>query len=211
MQAIDPAALRSTFAQPARVVARRRLGVAAGFVLVIAGFGCSGKITACPGPGTCDADAGPSICTSTGDCEEAISVGSPTHTTAPIDYSDPPPAGGPHNPCWTSYGVHSTEVLDENWVHNLEHGGVVFVYQCPSGCPTEAAALAALVPGRPMAVVTSYSEMGTGTGFAVVSWGHRLVTETLDVDAFALFYAEHVNHGLESVSSNPPTSCVVAP
>lgn len=151
----------------------------------------------------------PRVCTATGDCEEAVPLEPALHLTTPIDYPDPPPAGGPHNACWTTYGVHSTEVEDDNWVHNLEHGGVVFLYHCPSGCDAEVATLASLVTGRPFAVVSRYSPMPEG--FAAVAWGHRLVTDTLDVDAFELFYATHVDEAPESTSAAPPASCVVAP
>ena len=171
--------------------------------------GCVGGRVECGSGASCAADASAPVCTTTGECEESVVIGTPTHVTTPIDYADVPPAGGPHNPCWTTYGVHSTEVVDENWVHNLEHGAVVFLYSCPSGCASEVAALAALVPGRPFAVVTSYSTMPPG--FAVVSWGHRLVTPTLDVAAFTAFYMEHVDHGGESTSANPPASCNPAP
>ncbi|HEY4220339.1 MAG TPA: DUF3105 domain-containing protein [Myxococcota bacterium] len=42
-------------------------------------------------------------------------------------YQHNPPASGPHFPIWASWGVH-TDVVDRgNWVHNLEHGGIVLL------------------------------------------------------------------------------------
>lgn len=149
------------------------------------------------------------VCTSAGVCEETIPSTSRQHVPGAIDYPDPPPTGGDHNACWTTFGVHTTEVLDENWVHNLEHGGVVFVYSCPGGCAAEAAMLESLVAGRPFAVVSSYSVMPAG--FAAVSWEHRLVTPVLDLEAFIAFYDAHVDRAPESSSANPPIGCVVAP
>jgi len=157
----------------------------------------------------CAEGSGPPICTATGECEESIHVSSSAHIDTGIVYPDPPPAGGPHASCWTTFGVHSTEVADDNWVHNQEHGGVVFLYHCPAGCDAEVATLTALVAGKSFAVLSSYSLMPER--FAVTAWGHRLVTDTLDVDAFEAFYAAHVDHGPESSSGNPPSVCNPAP
>ena len=42
-------------------------------------------------------------------------------------YEANPPASGPHYPVWTDWGVHDDVVERGLWVHNLEHGGVVFL------------------------------------------------------------------------------------
>jgi hypothetical protein len=135
-----------------------------------------------------------------------VKVGEPQHFEGNINYADKPPAGGPHNPCWASYGVHDDPVPAESWVHNLEHGAVVYLYNCPDGCDDDIAALSEFVrDGRPRALLTPYADMEHR--FAVVSWGERLQTDVLDLDAFAKFYAEHQDHGLESISSGPPGGC----
>ncbi len=151
-------------------------------------------------------DSAVPICTAAGDCEESQPVVSFDHVDTPIDYPDPPPTSGPHNSCWVAYGAYDTEVADERWVHNLEHGAVVFLYDCPSGCPDEVAALEALIVGKPFAILSPYSLLPS-PGFAVVSWGRRLVTDTLDVEAFEAFYAAHVDQGGESTTAPPPASC----
>jgi hypothetical protein len=106
--------------------------------------------------------------------------------------------------------VHATAVPDERFVHNLEHGGVDFLYNCPDGCAAEQAELEGLAGGRPFAVVVPYQEMTAR--FAVVAWGYRLVTDTLDLDAFEAFYDEHVDQGPEKFPlppPGPPGSCSV--
>ena len=146
------------------------------------------------------------ICASDGACEESVTVGEPQHFSGDINYADKPPAGGPHNACWATYGVHDEPVRAENWVHNLEHGAVVYLYNCPDGCADDIADLSAFVKdGRPLALLTSYPDMTHR--FAVVAWGERLQTDVLDLDAFAAFYAQHHDHGLESIASNPPSGC----
>lgn len=130
------------------------------------------------------------------------------HVTDPIDYPDTPPTNGNHNPCWTTWGAHTEEVPDENWVHNLEHGGVVFLYDCPDGCEDDVATLTAWTATLPAGrwVLTPYSLMPDWP-FAAVSWDHRLLTGCLDTDAFQTFFDEHVGRGPEDTTSEP-TSCM---
>jgi len=88
-------------------------------------------------------------------------------------------------------------------VHNLEHGGVVFLHHCDD-CADDVAALDAFANGHAMALSTPYAALPAR--FAVVAWGVRLVSDCYDPDAFAAFYAAHVDHGPESVSGPPPAS-----
>ena len=128
------------------------------------------------------------------------------HITGPIDYPDPPPAGGNHNPCWGAWGVHDRELADELWVHNLEHGGVVYLYNCPDGCPDEIETMAEFVFGQTQALLTPYSELPTR--FGVVAWGVRLLTNCFDEATFRRFYVEHVNMGPEKIASPPSADCL---
>lgn len=150
-------------------------------------------------------DASDRVCTQCGACEETIAVTGAEHQPEPITYTDLPPAGGPHANCWTAFGVHDQQVPAARWVHNQEHGGVVFLYNCPDGCADEVSELAALASSRPFAVVVPYPEMATR--FGVVAWGQRLVSDCFDRAAFADFYARHANHGTESNLQPPPDGC----
>lgn len=140
--------------------------------------------------------------------EDEIPATSRNHTDAAITYEDRPPTGGDHNPCWATWGVHTDEVPDENWVHNLEHGGVIFLYNCPDGCPEDQLALESYVSGLPAgrALVTPYAEM-TWT-YAAVSWEHRLLLDCLDMASFQAFYDEHVANGPEVTTADPDTGCM---
>jgi hypothetical protein len=51
------------------------------------------------------------------------------HTTDPVDYTETPPAGGPHDPVWEDCGVYTQQIRNENAVHSLEHGTVWITYQ----------------------------------------------------------------------------------
>ena len=52
-----------------------------------------------------------------------------------VNYRANPPASGPHYPVWARYQEHTTAVPRPYWVHNLEHGAIVFAYRpdAPAG------------------------------------------------------------------------------
>ncbi len=155
------------------------------------------------------------VCDRCGVCEESIPPTSANHVFGTIDYPDPPPTGGDHNPCWATWGVHHDVVPPENWVHNLEHGGVVFLYRSPAelysvsaldGGPADAgiaplSEIDALVEKLPRTLDTQYAALPKP--FAVVAWGYRLVSDCVDLDAAADFYAAHFNQAPEDIPSNP--------
>jgi hypothetical protein len=145
------------------------------------------------------------LCTRCGACEEQLSVRSASHVEGDLTYADSPPTSGDHNACWAEWGVHEQALRPENWVHNLEHGGVVFLYHCETGCETEVETLTRLVESRDRALLTRYDALPTK--FAVVSWGHRLLSDCLDQRVFEDFYTVHVGNAPESLSAGPPSRC----
>lgn len=140
-----------------------------------------------------------------GDCViEALAYDSQAHVTAPIDYADRPPAGGPHDPCWATWGVHTEPVPDDNWVHNVEHGGVVYLYR--DTVPSAVEALGTLAAEKELWVlVTPYADMESAV--AAVSYGFRMTTGCVDPEAFGAFYDAHVNQAPESIPSDPGEAC----
>ena len=71
-------------------------------------------------------------------------------TCSAITYPDNPPAGGNHYQVWAAYQSFSFAVPRGFWVHNLEHGAVVYSYNCPDGCPDEVADVEALINALPV-------------------------------------------------------------
>lgn len=146
------------------------------------------------------------ICTQSGECEQHILIAGAPHQSGPIDYPIKPPPGGPHNPCWGEWGVHDKPLPAENWVHDLEHGGVVLLYHCPGKCDAEVSDLSDFVASHPRTVLTEYDDMKQR--FAAIAWGYRLLMDKdLDLDAIGDFYIEHFDHGPESIDSPPPAGC----
>jgi hypothetical protein len=52
------------------------------------------------------------------------------HVTTPVQYTESPPVGGPHDAVWADCTgtVYSVDIRNENAVHSLEHGAVWIVY-----------------------------------------------------------------------------------
>jgi hypothetical protein len=156
-------------------------------------------------------DGGEGWCTSCGGCEEMLPVTSMLHQSGRIDYPDTPPASGNHNGrCWSDWGVQDEEVPPERWVHNLEHGGVVFLHRCAEEpCDSELGTLRELVSGKRLTLLTSYTQLPTR--FAVIAWGVRLLSDCLDRDVFEAFYNTHVDHAPESIDAPPSDICANVP
>jgi len=104
--------------------------------------------------------------------------------------------------------VHETELDAENWVHNLEHGAVVFLYNCPEGCPEDVAVLESVVGGATpdTTIPTPYSDMESR--FAAVSWAWRLTLDCADETELFDFYLEHVGQAPEDTTAAPPDGCM---
>jgi hypothetical protein len=143
-----------------------------------------------------------------GECQQdALSNDGQDHQSGDLDYDDSPPASGDHNSCWSQWGIFTESVLPENWLHNLEHGGVVVLYNCPEGCSEEQSSLEewakTLAVGR--VVLTPYSDMDWQ--FAIVAWQHRLLLQCLDLEAMQAFYDANVGRAPENIIEPPPPSC----
>ncbi|MET0389860.1 MAG: DUF3105 domain-containing protein [Polyangiales bacterium] len=153
-----------------------------------------------------DADA---FCASCGGCEEMQTVTTARHVVGPVDYPDPPPVGGEHSQCWGAWGEQATELKPERWVHNLEHGGVVLLFNCPDGCADEVERMRGFVATHPRTILTPYHRLPER--FAAVAWQYRLVSDCLDLTAFERFYTLHFDHGPESIDAAPPSQCLSRP
>jgi len=138
---------------------------------------------------------------------EQFALTSASHVEGGVDYPDLPPVGGDHEPCWAAYGVHTAELTDANWVHNLEHGAVVYLYNCPEGCAADVAVLESVAASALVdtTIVAPYSQMEAP--FAAVSWGWRITLGCADESALLDFYNEHADQAPESTTAPPPSSC----
>ena len=150
---------------------------------------------------SCTAEAGDPSCQ-----EDYLPTDDQRHLEGDIEYPVYPPAGGAHFRCWWDWGVFETEVPEERWVHNQEHGGVVFLYNCPEGCAEDVEALASLFAPLERVIVTPNTNMNWK--FAATAWEYRIMMDCLDIEAMLSFYNAHMGNAPEDVTSMAPSGCM---
>jgi hypothetical protein len=125
---------------------------------------------------------------------------------APLTFQSRPPSSGTHYPTWVqTYGLLDPAPPTGNWVHNLEHGAVVILYNCPEGCPEIVKQLGELYPTLPLGpnargararvLIVPYTEMDAKV--AAVSWGWLLEQPELNTDELRKFVEQHMDRGPE--------------
>jgi hypothetical protein len=67
-----------------------------------------------------------------------------------ITWSSNPPASGPHYQNWARWDREYASLDRRYWLHNVEHGGLALLYNCPDGCPDVVEALRTRVRERPV-------------------------------------------------------------
>jgi hypothetical protein len=92
-----------------------------------------------------------------------------TPTDPHVAYNSDPPTSGPHLPYLAPWGIHTEPIAKELQVHNLEDGGVVVQYSCPSGCPDLVERLAAIVRRYDRQVILA-PYPGMKTRIALTAW-----------------------------------------
>lgn len=118
-----------------------------------------------------------------------------------IAWMSDPPHSGPHYPTWELWGEHDSTVPRGNWVHNLEHGGIVLSYRCADPCEAELEILRDVVEQRPelRILLTPDPFLPGREPFAALSWTwiHRF--DAPDLDELLCFVDQHENHAPEDV------------
>ena len=127
-----------------------------------------------------------------------------------------PPASGPHYSAqgiapvpWQTIADSSNPLVAGQYVHNLEHGGIAILYDCPSGtdCTTLKNSLENyvknLAPLDPTykevkLVLTPYSKNMTKK-VALVAWDYIEFLDGYDQAEITRFYENHVNQGPEQI------------
>lgn len=122
-----------------------------------------------------------------------------------VTYSSVPPCIGNHYGQWSSWGIFEQPVDPRYFVHNLEHGGMTFLYDCPAGCADLVTALTSYVVGVPdddsgpfRAVVSPYA--GLGSTFAIAAWGWTYKAETFDGAEVDCFVKGRYRHAPEDIA-----------
>jgi hypothetical protein len=125
---------------------------------------------------------------------------------ASLQYRNNPPASGPHYPNWTRPGVYTEAQSPGNWVHSLEHGYVVILYNCPTACPDLVEQLRQFYEAAPKSsrygyqklVITPYEDMDSR--IAALAWNRIEEMDQFDPERLMAFYKAHLDHGPEDAA-----------
>jgi cytoskeletal protein RodZ len=127
-----------------------------------------------------------------------------------------PPASGPHYSAtgvapvpWQTIATSTSPLVEGQYIHNLEHGGMAILYNCSTGadCTTLKNSLenyvTNLAPVEPTfnevkVVITPYSQ-GMQKKVALVAWDYIEFLDTYDQNAITQFYENHVDKGPEAI------------
>ena len=140
-----------------------------------------------------------------------------------VQYEHQPPTSGCHYNLGFGKapilpGAYTTEIAPEYWVHNLEHGYMAVLYNCPGGCDADFQAIrtwmAGLKPDPELqsavtsgALKTSYSKVVAipyaemPVRFAAVVWDYYDPMTKLDVGELQRFYDNHLDADPEAHAS----------
>jgi hypothetical protein len=140
----------------------------------------------------------------------------------PLTYATNPPSGGNHWPIWGAFKKYTEVLPREMYVHDLEHGAIVFTYNCPSGCPDVVTALGSVfdgmadplclsIPGGPPARVVLTPDPDLPTPIAASAWGATYTATCIDVPSLRAFANANYGKGREvlctdgvDVEASPP-------
>jgi hypothetical protein len=146
--------------------------------------------------------------------QQVADEGTATHIdpSTTWNYKFYPPTSGPHYSVQGSAPVNWQTIgtLQEGqFVHNLEHGGIAILYNCPSGndCTTLKTELENyvnnLAPAEPTynevkLVMTPYTR-GMQKKIALVAWHYVDFLDSYDQNEITRFYESHVDQGPEQI------------
>ena len=119
--------------------------------------------------------------------------------TERVKYNSNPPTSGPHFARWAQWGIHRQAPVDEQLVHNLEHGGVIISYRPEQIAGQQLEQLKAQVRElgkiNPRIILTPRSKMETA--IALTAWGYLQKLDGYDPKAVRAFYDAHIARGPE--------------
>lgn len=115
-----------------------------------------------------------------------------------VDYSTNPPTSGPHYSSPTPPGFYDEPVADGNLVHSLEHGYVIFWYDCSQLSDDACEALKDDIRGAATgAKRIAVPREGMDTPLALTTWGRLLRLEAFDQQAVNQFVRANIGKAPE--------------
>ncbi len=125
----------------------------------------------------------------------------------PPEYNTLPPASGPHYARSLQPGFYEETVRNEvpypegYLVHNLEHGYVIFWYDCSQlsedGCTQLKTLIQSVMGEKPGAKLIAFPYPGLPAPLVLTSWGKRMVMENPNAEDMRAFIAANYNRAPE--------------
>jgi hypothetical protein len=130
-----------------------------------------------------------------------------THIPAdsdPGEYNSDPPTSGPHYPSEAQAGFYDTNSYQypaAYLVHNLEHGYIIFWYNCglldEAACTDLKAQIKSVMDEVNNVKVIAYPWDSLDVPVAMTSWGRLQKMETFDAEQARAFYKNNLNRSPE--------------
>ena len=117
----------------------------------------------------------------------------------PLTFNSNPPHSGNHFPePERGVGEHTTPVLRGHYVHSMEHGAVILLYNCSSDCSADLAVFRKVLSSNPCLPIIMTPDASLKTRFAMASWTWTLASDTMFDQASANCFAQqHAKNGRE--------------
>jgi uncharacterized protein DUF3105 len=121
-----------------------------------------------------------------------------------ITYRNNPPASGPHYPVWLRWAEYGQVIPRGYWVHNVEHGGIIFLYRpdAPADVIRQLTDAYHALPDDPLcghkrAVLVPDPLLPRLTAVVAADW--VLAADTVDAAAVRAFAVARRGHGPEQL------------
>lgn len=142
---------------------------------------------------------------------DVVTVNSRDHIpegTDPGPYSSDPPAGGHHYPSTYQPGFYSPQAVESlpkfyqgYLVHNLEHGYVIFWYNCQAdpkiNCDDLQNAVQQVIKENNYYKAIGFPWPSMKQPVAITSWGRIMRLDKVDINTMRAFYKSNVDKGPE--------------
>ena len=157
----------------------------------------------------------PAVCDSVFEQHPPASANHLTACSA-VSYDSNPPSGGNHYGVWAAFQRYDFAVPVGFLVHSLEHGAVVFWYNCPDGCADEVAQASAMIDSFPLddlcagtsaprrAILVPSPDLDAR--WAASAWGFLEKADCFDEGVLRQFYGDHYGQGPEALCNAPGTT-----
>ncbi len=159
--------------------------------------------------------ADPGACQAPQPVQHTLQAGLHVLVCSPLTFTEYPPTSGKHYPVWADYKTYASVLEPGFYVHDMEHGAVVFLINCNTAgdCRGDIARLQGVADAYPQDPlcdaktrhrIVIAEDTSMAMRFAALSWGWSLQSECLDTLAFKNFLAAHYGQGTEDFCDPSP-------